>query len=141
MKKVLFGMIVLFILGAAGPLFAQRISEGKESEYYYVTVPVERVYPYRKGYVVSYRKSIKTTGLVYLPEEWFNGTDGMADMIHLPPGKTWPHMMIYYKNGEFSHVRVYVHRLKSHITWGNVPLTVNIDDRFADVKDVKIEFE
>jgi hypothetical protein len=138
MKKLVFSVIVLAALSA--PLFAQKFSEGKESEYFYVNVPLEKVYPYRKGYVVQYRKGVGQMARAYLPVEWFSKAAARGELHYLGSGTSWPYLAVYYKNGEFDHVRLYVRRNQGHETWGSIPLTVNIDDRFENVDDLKLEF-
>jgi hypothetical protein len=141
MKKILLAVLTGVILVSAAPLFAQQISEAHRSEYFYVNVTLEKIYPYKKGYVVQYRKGISQTALTYLPLEWFTEAAGKGELITLPPGKNWPSLTVYYKAGEFSHVRLYTHPLKSHTTWGNIPINVNIDDRFENIDTVQLEFE
>jgi hypothetical protein len=141
MKKLCLALIFLVVFGALTPLFAQKISPGHESEYYYVNVLVEKIYPSRAGYMVVYRKGgINQTGRVYLPNEWFIEAGGKAELINLPSGQNWPSMTVYYKAGEFSHVRLFVHRWTGHATWGNLPQTANIDDRFEGVESLTLEF-
>jgi hypothetical protein len=124
------------------PLAAQDNSsaDDKKSEYYYVNVPLEKVYPYRKGYVVLYRKGVNQLAQAYLPLEWFTATAGKGDLIRIGSGTSWPYLSIYYKDGAFSHVRLYVRKEAGHETWGNIPLNINIDDRFENVDDLKLEF-
>jgi hypothetical protein len=139
-KRIVFIAAVFIMLGAVMPVMAVDIPDDKKSEYYYVKVPIERIYPYRKGYVVTYRKSITETANVYLPVEWFTLAGGKGDLITMGPGTSWPYLTVYYRAGQFSHVRLYVRRERGHQTWGNVPLNVNIDDRFENVDDIKLEF-
>jgi hypothetical protein len=140
MKKIyllsVFGILFMGFM----PVSAQQISEGNESEYYYVNVPLERIYPSRKGYVVAYRKGVNQIARAYLPEEWFTDSAGKGEIITLGPGNSWPYLTVYYKDGEFSHVRLYVRRERSHETWGSVPSNVNIDEHFENVDDLKLEF-
>jgi hypothetical protein len=140
MKKLIFSVIVMAALST--PLFAQKFSEGKESEYFYVNVPIEKVYPYKKGYVVQYRKGSYKMASVYLPEEWFTGvgSDAKGDLIYQKSGAAWPSLTVYYLNGAFSHVRLYVRESRHHETWGNISQGVNIDDRFENIEDLKLEF-
>jgi len=49
-------------------------------------------------------------------------------------------MTVYYKEGEFSHVRLYVHRWQDHQTWGNVPQNINIDSYFEGVETIDLQF-
>jgi hypothetical protein len=146
MKRFCFIFAVLFGLSAG--LFAQSntqksasgISPGNESEFYYITVDIETIYPYRLGYLVLYRTGVNGIGRVYIPMEWFEGTAGKASLIQLGSGTAWPHLTLYYRNGEFSHCRLYVRREVSHVSWGNVPLNVNLDDKFQGVETLELEF-
>ncbi|MDL2229357.1 hypothetical protein LJC14_03820 [Treponema sp. OttesenSCG-928-L16] len=140
MKKFYFLIALMLAFGTIFSASAQetQISEEKKSDLYYVSVPVEKVYPYRAGYVILYRKGVNQLSRLYLPIEWFSGTAGKADLIRLGPGKTWPYITIYYRNGEFSHLRLYVRREMAHESWGNIPFGTNLDEQFANVDDVRL---
>ena len=145
MKKIVFLTTLLLILAGIVPVIAQdeEASEGSSSSKegsYALTVSLEGVYPYRKGYVVKYKKGPSRVVDAYLPVEWFHGTDTKGDLILLNSGSDWPHMTVFYKDGEFDHVRLYVRKERTHQSWGNVDLNVNIDDRFENVEDIKLQF-
>jgi hypothetical protein len=150
MKKVFLIAIMALVLGGAGLVFAQNNTQGgnssenkkfeNESEFYYFSVPIEKIYSYRTGYVVQYRKGANKLALTYVPMEWFNKPDGKADLITLESGKSWPYLTVYYKAGEFSHIRLYVRRSRGHETWGVIPLNINIDERFEGIEEIKLEF-
>jgi hypothetical protein len=142
MKKILFLTTLLLILAGIIPLMAQDNagSSSKEAQTYAVTVSLERVYPYRKGYLVKYRKRVNQTADAYLPLEWFQGVAAKGDLVLMGSGTDWPHLTVFYKDGAFDHVRLYVRKERGHESWGNVPLTVNIDDRFENIEDFKLEF-
>jgi len=148
-KKFVIAAIVavIFIIGV--PVFAQEAQEngeksnGKnkdrpESELYYKNITLEKIYPSGGGYAVRYRKGF-SLATVYIPFEWF-GSGGKAEIINLPRGRSWPSMSVYYKEGEFSHVRLYVHPQASHQTWGVVPPNAKIDGNFEGVETIKIEY-
>ena len=139
MKKVLL-LVVLVTLSQGVSLFAQSNKKYKESEYYYYNVPIEKIYTYRLGYVVIYRKGVNQMARTYIPAEWFTEAGGKGEVVALGSGKEWPSMTVYYKSGEFSHVRLMLRRERNHESWGVVPLNVNIDDYFKDVEDIKLEF-
>ena len=142
MKKLVIAVVFTVIFSAGMPIFAQSSKdEKKESEYYYVNISLEKIWPYRKGYIVQYRKGLNQIGRLYLPSEWFTATAGKGEIITLPKGNSWPTLTVYYKEGEFSHVRLYVHRWASHQSWGSVPQNVNIDSRFDDIDSLKIDFQ
>ena len=140
MKKLIVVAVFLASLGFGSPLFAQKFSPGHESEYFYVNIGLENIYPYRAGYIVQYRKGVNQMARLYIPGDWFTDAAGKGELIVLPKGRSWPSLTVYYKNGEFSHVRMYVHRSKSHETWGNIPMNVNLDDQFENIESIKIEF-
>jgi len=47
---------------------------------------------------------------------------------------------VYYRNGEFSHVRLYVHRSAAHMTWGVLPQNADITSRFEGIETIQLHF-
>ena len=140
MKKIFIVAVFIVVFTSLTPLYAQRISEGKESEYYYFNVAIEKVYPYRAGYIVLYRKGANRIARTFIPADWFTDPAGKADLVILPKGSNWPSLSVYYRNGEFSHIRMFLHWWKGHATWGNVPQNVNLDSYFEDIESIELEF-
>jgi len=137
MKKL---VIVLIFLAIISPVFAQNNS-GNDSNMYVINVPIEKIYPSSMGYIIQFRKnSSLSIGTVGIPNEWFINAAGKAEFIRLPSGANWPSMSVFYTDGEFSHVRLYVHRLKSHQTWGNVPQGMDVSKNFKNPDTLEIEF-
>jgi hypothetical protein len=140
MKKLVIAAIFAVFLVIGSSIFAQDKQKENESEYYYKNISLEKIYPYRNGYVVQYRKGINQMDKAYLPMAWFTYPAGRGEIVNLPQGKAWPSLSIYYKNGQFSHVRLYVHRLSTHETWGVIPQNVNLDSAFENVEDLKLKY-
>jgi hypothetical protein len=140
MKKLVFAAIFVVFLAVGLPIFAQTQRDERDSEYYYVNITLEKIFPHRKGYIVQYRKGFFQYGRAYLPSEWFTSADSKGEVIVLPAGKSWPSMTVYYKDGLFSHVRLYVHRWASHETWGSIPQNVEFSGQFDDIETIKIEY-
>ena len=138
-KKLIFLLIILAVFSQGVSLFAQE-SKYKESEFYYFNVPIEKIYAHRLGYVVLYRKGATDIARTFIPNEWFIDSKGKGDFIGIRGGKEWPSMSVYYKNGEFSHLRLRVRVNRAHSTWGFVPLNVNIDEYFQDIEEIQLEF-
>ncbi|MDR0561339.1 MAG: hypothetical protein LBG73_01450 [Spirochaetaceae bacterium] len=148
MKKVFWvSALCMAVLGAI-PSIAQE-ENSNASPYYYVNVPIERIYPYKKGYVVDYRTGSTGTmaARTYLPLEWFQdrarnetGAPPKGEVIYLGPGSSYPYLTVYYKDGEFSHVRLYLRRERSHISWGSIRMGEDLDSHFEDVSDLKLVF-
>ena len=116
----------------------ERWGAGNVSDLYYINSPVEKVYPYRLGYVVLFRKGLNELGTAYIPFEWFRASVGKAELIHLRDGPVWPSISVFYRDGEFHSVKLYVARRPSHITWGIIPSNVNLDARFEGVETIDL---
>lgn len=143
MKKVVL-LVAVCIALASVPVFAQEEEAASGSSgYYYVSSPIQKVYPHRKGYVVTYWKGAIGSATTYLPLDWFKEETGeipKGEVILLGPGTRWPYITVYYKDGEFSHVRLYLRKERSHETWGDISAGTNIDDRFEGIDEIKLEF-
>jgi|TergutMp193P3_1026864.scaffolds.fasta_scaffold190537_2 hypothetical protein len=149
MKKLI---VITIFLAVISPVFAQDIPDDKKSNMYYVNVQIERIYPTSQGYLIRYLKSNGEMGSVGIPNEWFTEAQsansepdtgavgvsrlyipaGRAEIIALPPGGAWPSMSIFYRDGNFSHVRLYVHRNMSHVTWSYVPQGTDLSRFFTN---------
>ncbi|MDR3275614.1 MAG: hypothetical protein LBT11_00150 [Treponema sp.] len=130
-------------LTAALPALAQskNIPQVTESEYYYRSVGIEKVYPCDEGYVVSYQQGLNKLVNVYIPMAWFYElSNGRGEIVYLKSGAMWPHLDIYYKNGEFAKVRLYLRRDRRHITWGSVRPGLDLGSYFAGVESISLEF-
>jgi hypothetical protein len=146
-SRVIIPLLVLF-LAASLPLMGQEESgstSGKkkfkdESDYFYVSVQIQKIYSTYRGYVVSYRTSNLGLAQAYLPVEWFEGTAKKGEVVKQGSASAWPRLLVFYKNGEFSHVRLMVHKERFHSTWGMIPQGINLDDKFDGVEEVKLQF-
>ena len=131
--------LVAFSAAAQEEPKTEPIKSENSSAYYYVNIPIEKIYPHRLGYLVMYRKSGTGLGQAYLPVDWFSKSAGKGDLIKLDKGSTWPYLSVFYKEGAVSHVRLFVRREMYHPSWGLLPKGSNIDDRF-EVSELKLEF-
>ena len=135
MKKLSILLLLLVLATGSSQLFAQTISPENSSEFYYFNISLERVYPTRLGYLLQYRAGPYGVATLAIPNGWFTFAGARAELINLPPGNSWPYMSVFYRNGEFSHIRIYVHRSRAHQTWGNVPLSTDLSIFFDDVDE------
>ena len=88
----------------------------------------------------------KATGKYYAPgmefeifvkHEWLYEAGGQAELV-LGDDPTFPYFSVFYKNGEFSHVRIYLQRNLNHVSYGVLRNPRAYDDRFTD--EFKVEF-
>ena len=135
MKKLL---IVLFLFALIIPVFAQNNSR-EPARLYYINVPVERIFPSLEGYIIQYRSSASVIATVGIPIEWFNAAAGKAQIKHLAAASDWPTMSVFYSEGEFSHVRLYVHRSRTHQTWGTIPQGTDVARFFGDRDSLSLQ--
>ena len=137
MKKAFFlVMLGIIVLTAAPSLFAQTTHN--ESEYYYVNTPLDSIFIYRTGYILLYRQG-QSLAWSFVPFEWLSDPSGKADMIAIPSGRSWPSFTTYYKDGVFSHVRIYVRRERGHNSWRVVPLAQTLDNYFMNIRRIDLE--
>ena len=141
MKKIILLLAVLVLVCQGVSLFAQQTNrEYRESDYYYFNFPIEKIYAYRLGYMILYRNGSNQIVRTYVPDTWFSDIGAKGEIIGLSSGKEWPSMTVYYFKGEFSHVRLKLRSNRLHETWGMIPLSVNMDEYFQNIEEVKLIF-
>jgi hypothetical protein len=136
MKKLI---IVLILMALVLPVFAQNNSSA-DTKMYYINIPVEKVYLSHEGYVIQYRKGVNQIATIGVPYAWFTDSASRAEIMYLQPGKDWPSLSVFYKEGEFSHVRLYLHRWKKHPTWSVVPQGADVSRHFKEPDSFSLEF-
>jgi hypothetical protein len=114
------------------------VSFAEESEFFVKTVPISKVYTHLLGYKVVYIKSDLSLGTFYVPLQWFTAPAAKGDLIW-GNHPSFPYFSIFYKNGEFSHIRLYVRRAKSHQSWGNLAPDPALKEKF-DIDTLELEF-
>lgn len=137
MKKRVLILTVLLFLVFSGLLFAE------DSEYFVKSVPIAKVYTHNLGYRIVYQKSDLNFGVFYVPNRWLTMSDSgtEAPKAELFTGITpaYPYFSIFWKNGEFSHIRIYLHRSLSHISYGDLENPADFNDEF-DIDTLALEF-
>ena len=139
MRKIIIALIVLTFILPIMPVFAQN-NTGGLADIYYINVRIERIFPSYLGYVIQYRKGDNKVGTIGVPNDWLSESAGRAEILRLPVASDWPSMSVFFKDGEFSHVRLYVHRVKGHRTWGVLPARVDLEKIFEDMESFNIVF-
>jgi len=115
MRVIRLLSLVLLVGFVAGLAYAQE-QDSEEDSLFAVTVPINRIYPHSQGYEVVYNKTDLYPAVAYLPARWFTGAAGKGE---------------YYRNGEFSHVRVFAHSSRSHTSWGVLRSDADLSDEFS----------
>jgi len=107
-----------------------------DSAFYPVRIDVIKVFSHGDGYKVVYRKGSADVGAVYIPSRWFV-PGGKAELIRaFDP--SFPYMTIFYKDGKFDHLRLYVLPDQRDLTWGVLSPSEGVGKFSSD--DLKIEY-
>ena len=109
-----------------------------ESSYYSRTLYVLRVAPHNLGYRVVYQTEQGTPFATYLPIEWFSNAAGKAAIIYEWDDSA-PYMMVYWKDGEFSHLRLFVPPTFDDPAWSVIPPSVDAESEF-NVETLRLHF-
>ncbi len=128
MKRTAIALAI--ILAAAAGLVAAT------SAFYPVRVDVVKVYTHGDGVLVIHRKGSTDIGQCFIPARWFV-SGGKAELVR-GTDPSFPYMSVFYKDGAFSHLRLYVRADSRDSMWG----VLNPEDgkgRF-DSEEFKIEY-
>jgi hypothetical protein len=126
MKKMILAGIAVLLLYS---LFLIAPVAAEESNLYYVNVPILKIFPYKLGYYVIYRRSGLKTGEAYIPKGWFSPGDQRAILNQTDPGIE-PYMTIVTDKGQFDYVQLVVAKDLNNPTWGNLSPGTPIEDKF-----------
>ena len=124
-------LLLLILLLAAGTAFAQEeTADQEEPEIYPMTVYLTNVYRHSLGYKIDYSGSDLYLRESYLPGRWFTSAAGKGEIIYAE-GRSIPYMVVYYQNGEFSHLRLYVSNNPYHTSWDQLPAGLDLTEEFS----------
>lgn len=114
------------------------LSSATKSPYFTKSVIITRVYPHKLGFKVLYMSNELKNKVVYLPNEIFSvGNDG-SDIIY-GHDKAYPYMMIFWKDGEFSHVKLFLKQDINDVTWGSLN-DPDAHDKNFDPENIEFDF-
>lgn len=129
MKRSLIALALFVVLGAAA-------LHAEESPYYPVRVSVVKIFAHADGYEVVYRKGTSDTAIVYIPSKWFV-PGGKAELVR-GFGPSYPYLVVFYKDGVFDHLRLYVQKDLNDSSWG--VLAPSAGEGKFNGEDIKLEF-
>jgi hypothetical protein len=143
MKKITLLLFVVVMM-AAVPLAAQEAQE--TGSYFSVTIPAYKIYPHAKGYVFTYRKNSTETARLFFPREWFrrslvsNEEPAKGILKILDKNDVWPRIALFYRNGQFSYVKLYVRPEVTHESWGSTVSGITFDAEFENADPPVLNF-
>lgn len=130
-KRALFGLLILFSV--------LMLTSATKSTLFTKSVTITKIYPHKMGYRVIYLTSALEFKEIYLPVDLFKIENGSK--IFYGNNEAFPYMQIFWQNGEFSHVKLYVMDDFRDITWGSLNNPDQYNDFFTTDKDnIKFDF-
>jgi hypothetical protein len=145
---LLVAAVVLLMMGV--PLFAQQAGTAPAGgatdtgpnypkDVYYKVVPLMKVWTGQLGYMVQFFDSKYQVKNVYIPMAWFNnGTNSKADIIYGREA-AYPYMSVYWADGKFDHVKLYVTDDTTSLKWGVLSTNTDLADKF-NVQEIPRDF-
>lgn len=115
-----------------------QANSSSRPDYFVTTIYLNKVYTDNLGYMVVYADSSSHYQEAYLPMQWFNTAGGKGVLVY-GSDRNYPYMDVYYQGGQFDHVVLYVKSDMSDPSWGVLPQTPGVADKFK-VDTLKINY-
>jgi hypothetical protein len=125
-------VLMLLLLGglAAG-------AQAQEPDMFVKTVPIMKILNHALGYKVLYLKSSMDVGEFYVPHSWFKA-GGKAELI-LGDSPSFPYFSVFYRDGQFDHIKLYVKKSIQDVSWGRLPRQAGDSSKF-EVETLDLEY-
>jgi len=106
---------------------------------YVKSVPILKILSHPEGYKVLYLLSdnVKVAEL-YLPYRWFNKAGGKAEIVY-GADPSYPYFSVFYQDGKFNFIRLYVQKNMQDLTWGILRQT-EVSNAAFDVESLDIQY-
>ena len=133
MKRSIILVALIFIVLGVFVANAQQ----QDPKLYVKTVGIMKILNHALGYKVLYLKSTMEVGEFYVPHTWFKA-GGKAELV-LGNGPAFPYFSIFYRDGEFDHIKIYAAENIQHLSWGRLKRQVGDSSKF-EVETLDLEF-
>ncbi len=119
--------VVLLVVLACSAAFAQQ---NDARDVYVKSVRIARVYAHGLGYRILYFKSTMEYAEMYVPTTWFSFSgEGKANVVWGNSAE-YPYFSIYYVDGKFDRILLYLHSNMHDVTWGTLPPGMDLSSEF-----------
>jgi hypothetical protein len=131
-KRFVHWAAIVMLLFVCGSIWAD------ESELFVKTIPITKIYTHRLGYKIVFPAGQLRSGESYLPYEWFRGAGSKGEIVW-GGHHSIPYVSIFWQNGEFHHLRLYLNRDSSDPSWGTLTDSPELSRNF-DVETIRLEY-
>jgi hypothetical protein len=90
---------------------------GQEPQVYVKSVPILKILSHPEGYKVLYMRSDMKVDELYIPLRWLGKTGGKAEIV-FGDDPSFPYFSVFYRDGKFDFIRLYVIDDVRDVTWG-----------------------
>jgi hypothetical protein len=97
---------------------------------YVVSVPIVKILSHPEGYKVLYMRNDMKVDQFYVPHRWLGKAGGKAEIV-LGSDPSFPYFSVFYRDGKFDFVRLYVMENVNDVTWGLLRKTEASNAAFA----------
>lgn len=121
------------ILAAAALLIAAAtvLAQQTDPDAFVKTVRIGRIYTHPLGYRIIYLKSGSEWGEMYIPIGWFSTSGlGKAEAVW-GNDPAYPYLSIYYANGKFERIRLYLRSDPRDPSWGTIDPGLDLSKQFS----------
>ena len=133
MKRTVMLFALIFLVLGVFSINAQE----QDPKLYVKTVGIMKILNHALGYKVLYLKSTMEVGEFYVPHSWFKA-GGKAALV-LGNGPAFPYFSVFYREGEFDHIKIYAAENIRHLSWGRLKRQVGDSSKF-EVETLDLEF-
>jgi hypothetical protein len=112
-RRIVALLLVAFVAG-----LVSVAAESTTSTFYPVRLDIVKVYSHADGYRVMYRKGMFGVTDFYVPIGWFI-PGGKAELVK-GHDTSYPYAVVYYKDGKFDHLKLYVESNFRDPSWGQL---------------------
>jgi hypothetical protein len=89
----------------------------KQPDVYVVSVPILKILSHPEGYKVLYMRGDMKVDEFYIPHRWLAKSGGKAEMV-FGRDPSYPYFSVFYRDGKFDFIRLYVMEDIKDLTWG-----------------------
>lgn len=136
MKRIIIAAFLIAMVLAVFPAFSQESKPAdplatqlkNPSDMYPFRLDVVKIFQHSLGYRVVYRVGQTDFADAYIPIEWFKA-GGKAQLIR-SNDPSHPYMVVYYREGKFSHVRLFAKDFPKDPSWGILESGPDVASKF-----------
>jgi len=115
MKKGMWLLLICLLMFVSHSVFAQKKID--DHKIFVKTLPILKVMSHELGYIIRYLKVDLSINEFYIPYTWISGSGGLCE-VSWGRDPSYPFFSIYYKEGKFSHLRLFLYDDMGHVSWG-----------------------